>query len=362
MTTVAGRVGDGSVGPRPLKRDRPKRLRPIRQQRPEHPVSRTRPTAEGVEKPEVSGPTSPAAFEAAAALPHVLKIVGSIVAPSTLLTALLFYFGLLYAIGFFRYFSVNFTVLNLPVQDYLVLSADSSIMPLIYAAGASLLALWLYQLPLETLSAGARRILLHVLMPAVAIAGLVLVSLAMADAVFGVHVFPATFWEARGLSLSIGVLLLAYSTRLRRILAPQRRLAQVARRVPEAVVVAKWGAVFILLSVGLFWAVGSYAIGVGARSAQGLAADLSALPDVVLYSEKSQSLQSPGIREATCQDPNAAYRFRYEGLKLVPQSGNHYLFLHAGWKPADGVAILIPRSDAIRLEFGPPGQVRNATC
>ena len=233
-------------------------------------------------------------------------------------------------------------------------------MPLTYVAGASLLALWLYQLPLETLSPGARRILLHVLMPPVAIAGLVLVSLAMADAAFGFPVFPATFWEARGLSLSIGVLLLTYAARLRRVLTAEGRLGQIPRRVPEAVVVAKWGAVFILVSVGLFWAVGSYAIGVGARNAQGLAADLSTLPDVVLFSEKSQSLQAPGVQEATCQDPNAAYR--YVGLKLVPQSGNQYLFLPAGWTPADGVAILIPRSEAIRLEFSPPGHVRNESC
>lgn len=311
---------------------------------------------------KASGAAEPAEFEAATALPQVLKIVGSVVAPTTLLTALMFYFGLMFAIGYFQYFGVNWTVLNLPVQNYLILSASSSIIPLIYVAGATLLALWLYQLRLETFSAKKRRIALRALTPSVTVAGLVLVSLAMVDAVFGVLVFPSTFLEARGLSLSTGVLLLTYAGRLRRALTGERRPGQVPQHAPDTVVVAKWGAVFILVSVGLFWAVGSYAVGVGLTGAHGLAADLSTRADVVLYSEKSQSLQAPGVQEVTCQNPDAAYRFRYEGLKLVPQSGDQYLFLPTGWTPADGAAILIPRDEKVRLEFSPSGQVRSSTC
>ncbi len=359
MTTVAAGREDGSAEPS-SEAGSPKASSP------DTPVAARAsgvddaPGSRGVEQPQASGLAEPAGFEAATALPQVLKIAGSVVAPSTLLTALLFYFGLMYAIGYYRYFGVNFTVLNLPFQDYLVLSSDSSIIPLIYLAGATLLALWLYQLRLETLPAGARRVTLRVLMPSAAIAGLALVSLAMAH-VFGVSVFPATFLEARGLSFSIGVLLLAYAGRLRRALKAKRP-GGIARRPPDTVVVAKWGAIFILVSVGLFWAVGSYAVGVGMKSAQGLAAALSIRPDVVLYSEKSQSLQAPGVQEVICQNSDAAYRFRYEGLKLVPQSGDHYLFLPAGWTPTDGAAILIPRDEKMRLEFSSPGQVRSANC
>jgi hypothetical protein len=313
-------------------------------------------------QPDATGFAESTEFEAAAALPQVLKIIGTVVAPTTLLTALLFYFGLMFAVGYFRYFNVNFTVLNLPVQDYLILSVDGLIIPLVYAVGITLLALWLYQLRLETLSSEVRRIVLRAVMLFAAIAGAVLVSLAMANAVFGISVFPATFWEARGLSLSIGVLLLAYAGRLRRILAVERRPRQVLRRVPEGVLVAKWGALFIVVSVGLFWVVGSYAIGVGEGRAQELAAYLPCSPDVVLYSQKSLNLQGAGLREVIGQNPDIAYRFRYDGLKLVPQSGNQYLFLPADWTHVDGDAILIPRSETIRLEFGPPSQIRNAGC
>jgi Zn-dependent protease with chaperone function len=46
-----------------------------------------------------------------------VRIVGSIVAPTTLLTALLFYFGWSFAYWFFAYFGVDSTVLGLTTQD-----------------------------------------------------------------------------------------------------------------------------------------------------------------------------------------------------------------------------------------------------
>ncbi len=310
---------------------------------------------------EASGAAGSADFEAPAALPQVLKIVGTVVAPTTLLTALMFHFGLMFAVAYFGYFGANWTVLDLPVQDYLILSVTSALIPLICAAGATLLVLLLYQLPLDGLSAAARRVALRALMPGVAVAGVFLVVLAMVDTWY--PVFTADFpREGRGLSLSIGVLLLSYSARLRRKLTAERRSVQAPRRVPAEMVVAKWGAVFILVSVGLFWAVSSYAINVGKSEAQGLATDLRCEADVVLYSEKSMNLQAPGVREVIGQNPDAAYRFRYEGLKLVPQSGNMYLFVPASWTYSGGVAMLLPRSDKLRLEFSQPVAMRNGEC
>ncbi|MGH8375792.1 MAG: hypothetical protein ACRER6_11120, partial [Pseudomonas sp.] len=314
----------------------------------------------GVEQPAANGAAESAVFEAAAALPQVLKIVGSFVAPTTLLTALLFYFGWLYAIGFYRYFGVNWTVLDLPVQDYLILSADGLIVPLIITTGAALLALWAHQLRPETLAPGDRRIMIRVLLPFTAIAALSMVGVVIADGVGG-PLFPA-FLEARGLSLSIGVLLLAYAARLRRLHIAQQQPARPPRLRPAEMVVAEWGALFILVSVGLFWAVGSYALVVGEGRAGQIANSMPWIADAVVYSEKSLSLQAPGVREVACQNPDAAYRFRYEGLKLVPQSGDHYLFLPAGWTPANGAAIVLPRSETLRLEFSAAGQVRSATC
>lgn len=324
-------------------------------------VNARAPTGSSETAVSASGHPDSADFEAAAALPQVLKAVGAIVAPTTLLTALLFHFGLMYAIGYFHYLGVNWTVLGLPTQDYLILSVSSGIVPLVYAAGVMLLALWLYQLPLDTLATRAQRIVLRVLMPFTAVAGLFLLTVAMVDVWYPILGTNLPL-EARGLSLSIGVLLLAYAARLRRTLTARQRSGQLPRRLPIGLIVAKWGAVFIVFSVGLFWAVSSYAINAGETEARGLAADLSCENNVALYSEKSLNLHASGVQEMPDPNSNTAYGFRYDGLKLVPQSGNMYLFLPTNWTHEKGAAILLPRSEKLRLEFSQPVGAQAGTC
>lgn len=357
MTSVAAAREDGSAEP-------PSETEPPGMRPPGAPVQTRASVVDGVPttrdpgRPEAAA--EPAVFETAA-LPQVLKIVGSVVAPTTLLTALMYYFGRLQFAGFLWYLGAHVTVLDFTVQDYLNNSVDGLLPTLLVVAGITLLALWVHQLLLGALTAETRWIMLRVLMPVSAVAGLVLVSLAMADFVWG-SVFKEGFREGRGLSLSIGVLLLFYAARLLRLLIAKRRPEQVPRRASGAVVVAEWGAVFILVSVGLFWAVGSYAIGAGIDRAHQFETSLASRSDVVAYSDKRLSLQAPGVQEVACQYPDAAYRFRYDGLKFVMQSGNQYLLLPAGWTRSQGAAILIPRSEAVRLEFSPPGQVRSADC
>jgi hypothetical protein len=91
-------------------------------------------------------------------------------------------------------------------------------------------------------------------------------------------------------------------------------------------------------------------------------AELPTSADAVLYSERSLRLAVAGVTEVRCLDPAAAFQFRYDGLKLVLQSGDQYLLLSTGWTRENGTAVLVPRSDAVRLEFAPPGQQRQPTC
>jgi len=55
---------------------------------------------------------------------RALKIFGSLLAPTTVLTALLFYFGVRHATYFCEWFGVHYSVLGLSAPDYLIRSAD----------------------------------------------------------------------------------------------------------------------------------------------------------------------------------------------------------------------------------------------
>jgi hypothetical protein len=94
--------------------------------------------------------------------------------------------------------------------------------------------------------------------------------------------------------------------------------------------------------------------GVGTSRARWYAGRLHTLPDVVLYSERGLSLAGPGVREVRCAAKDAAYRFRYDGLKLMLRSGDQYLFIPGNWTPATGTAFVLPRTSSLRLEFARP--------
>jgi hypothetical protein len=288
-------------------------------------------------------------------LPRVFRIVGAVVAPTTLLTGLLFYFGRLHVTGMFRYLGVNFTVLDLTFQDYLIRSADGLFVPLAAAAFMVLLLVWAHGLAIRALGAGLRRRAARLLLPVVLLAALVL----LATAVAGLRGSPAFVAspEIPGLALAIGTLLLAYATHLL-----HESWVSARPRPGGPLSVAEWGAVFVVVSVGLFWAVGSYAIGVGTSRGQQIERELPSSPDTVLYSEKRLNLHATGVTETDCPGDDTAYRFRYDGLKLVLQSGGQYLFLPTSWTRADGSAIVIPRTDALRLEFSAPGRAQVGTC
>jgi hypothetical protein len=217
------------------------------------------------------------------------------------------------------------------------------------AALLALVLLWLNRLLLTRVPPGARRRAVTILVPGAGLTGVVLVGLAFADLLTEGRVFGVNS-ATGGLCLAIGVIMMVYAVRLIRLSPPR----STGPRKP-ATGLAEWGAAFLLVSIGLFWAAQAYAFGVGIGGAITLHRALPTVPEAVLYSQQSLSLAVPGVTEVRCSDPDAAFRFRYDGLRLVRQAGNQYLLLPATWDRATGTAVLIPRSGTIRLEFRSAG-------
>jgi len=286
--------------------------------------------------------------------PQLAKILGAVVAPTTLLAALLYYFGWSHAYWFCNYFGVNSTVLGFTSTDYMMRSADALFVPLTVAASGALLAVWCHTLLRARLAAGSPARALRVLIPAAAAVGGVLVLGGF------VSVFTTTVLSehlvAAPLSLGFGVLLVVYASRVWRLVTDKHTATGNGRGWAA---IADWAVVFVLVGLSLFWAATDYSAAVGRSRAIHFVANLPSYPNVVIYSEHSLSLHAPGVRELRCTGTDTAYRFRYDGLKLVLESGDQYLFLPAKWTPANGVAILIPQTASLRLEFS-PARVRPA--
>jgi hypothetical protein len=68
------------------------------------------------------------------------------------------------------------------------------------------------------------------------------------------------------------------------------------------------------------------------------------------------------VHEIICRETDAAYRYRYDGLKLLLQSGDQDVLVPATWTADNGTTIVLPRTDSLRLEFTPPSATPATTC
>lgn len=297
-------------------------------------------------------------LESASGLQQLAKVLGSVAAPTALVTALLYYFGWNHSGWFFQYFGVNANVLGLSTVDYLIYSEDALFVPITVGALVGLLALSGHRL----LRAGIAAAILTPRRLAIFLAGTATLGLLLTTGGF-ISVLTSTplsrVLTAAPLSLAAGVLLLAYSDHLWRT-SPARSPSTGTK--PDPAAVAQWAIVFVLVAVSLFWAAADYSAAVGTRRAHLLVSQLSTYPDVVVYSQRSLNLTAPGVRQTRCHDAQAAYSFRYDGLKLVLRSGDQYLFLPQTWTPAHGAAVLLPRDASVRLEFFRSAAHQDATC
>jgi hypothetical protein len=107
----------------------------------------------------------------------------------------------------------------------------------------------------------------------------------------------------------------------------------------------------VLVTMSLFWAVADYAGAVGQQRAKALAASLPYQPGVVLHSPQRLHIDAPGVVETELEGAESAYRYRYEGLRLLLHSNKKYFLLPADWTPQGGAVIVLPEGDAPRLDF-----------
>ncbi|SEF37557.1 hypothetical protein SAMN05421837_114117 [Amycolatopsis pretoriensis] len=280
---------------------------------------------------------------------QAVKVIASVAANLALSSALLYFFGLVYTQRFFGYFRVHYTVLDQAAEEVLARGAFGLHLPIGAAAGTGLVLFGLVRLARFLLPARIRARLARFGPPVATIAGLALVGVTVP-----VVLDPDLFgWYPGlpGLAFAVGVVLAVVGWR---------------RLVPgthtPAFLVAEWLTTYLLVAFGLFWAVSDYSAQVGVREAFTTAARIPSLPGVTVYSERSLNLEADGVRQVVCGQPEAAYKYRYTGLKLLLQSGGQYVFVTARWRASNGVTFVVPRSAALRLEFAPPGTKPSGAC
>lgn len=268
-------------------------------------------------------------------LPQVVKLLTELASLVAFATALLFYFGWVRTDTQARAFGAEVSVFGLSSQDYVLRSLDVVFLP-----GVLLLLLILAATRVHRRLVAHRRLaarLSVVLQWAWLLPVVVGLPLAVVRPETGSLVFP--FWVA------LAVLGTLYGVRLRREVT-----GDASARPLSAVVL-----VVALVAVTMFWTTERVArIGGQARADQIKVDPASELDQVGLFSEKRLFLAGPGVTETALTDPEAAYRYRYDGLYLLQQSGGRYFLLTDGWSDQQGRLVVLPADASIRLEFGAP--------
>jgi hypothetical protein len=309
--------------------------------RPRTPASNHRPARE----PAASGTEKK---RAAIGLERAVQLATAIVAPTTVLTALLFYFGWVRTNALFQYFGVDATVLGFTTQDYLLRSSEALYIPLGTLLVVGLAGLWVHGLMTTWLAARRRLRLLRATAVALGVVGLAL----FARGVAGVAVprLSLNDFLVTPVCLGLGAVLGAYGHWLwLRQRAVQGHDGSPAR--PRWHGVVSLVLVVLLVVLSLFWATTNYARAYGRGRAAAYARQLAVRPGVIVYSADRLFLHGPGVQElALPAQQHTSYRYRYSGLRLTESHGRLFL-LPEGWTRTDGAAIVLAGSDKLRVEF-----------
>lgn len=295
---------------------------------------------------EAAGPERGLGFE------KWMGFLSSFVAPFSLLTALLFYFGYVSTREFFRYFGVDVDIIGLSSQEFVMRSPGALFIPvmiLLLLAAGLIVGHRRLRRHVEGLEPGRQRVLIGVIAwtgIAFLLAGLVMAFLLP---------FLGGWDYAQLLTpllLAVGAGLAAYAAATVRALGR----SSIGRSVVVILV--------LVLVAGTFWSTATVAQWWGRGQARALASDLTTLPAVVLDTEErlypgNDAIGFRTLGEATAPaageeppDP-PTFGYRYFGLRLLAQGGGRLYLVPDEWS-ADASTIVVPYDDVrVRFRFLP---------
>lgn len=265
----------------------------------------------------------------------VLFQVASIVAPLSIITSLLYYFGYVRRTTFCAYFGLDETTAAFNTTEYVIPSIGVTFRPLVRLIAVAVLAVLAHHALtiLMRRSATWRKGI---------VAALLTISVGfLGFGISGLREHSLGPPILAPLALGSGAVLLEYSISTAQagnmpsawsLFQPALGSTSVARRVS-----------LVLIALGaLFWATANLAYESGLseaiRTERALGADLQ----VVVYSKQRLDLLGDGIASVTLPPSDtAAYRYRYSGLRLLRHTKEQWLLLPAGWRRGNRQPVII---------------------
>jgi len=265
----------------------------------------------------------------------IFRELVSIFAPLTVLSALLYYFGFIRERAFWGHFGVDLGSVGFESTDYLVRSPGTLFVPLVILSGAVLIGLLLHHL----FSIGFARANRTKKLISVGVLGGVAVALLIGGALgLATEIWYEPLISAVALGVGAGLieytLVAAQNAGLIPTAMQQSISAKPARYTRRALMVG-------LVLAGMFAATADIAHQSGKDAAEIFATSLPIQTQVVVFSKLRLQLAGTGLSAVPLDQADAAYLYRYNGLRLMLHIDDRWLLIPAGWTKTSGDTVMI---------------------
>lgn len=279
-----------------------------------------------------------------------LSLGASVVAPITIISALLFYFGYVSSRAQYAYFGIDVDTIGLSTQDYVMRSPQPLLVPLLVLVmiAVALVALhlwvtaWLGRARPERARIVTHRALYIGLVILAAGITLIILYPVLADWPYYNLVTP--------IIVAVGAGVVAYSWRLVSRLPPQPDALPSPAGSPA---LRRMGLVLlcVLVAATLFWSTATIAQWSGRGLARQDARHLDDLPRVILDTKERLYITDPFIKEtALPASEGQTFRYRYRNLRLLIQGKDRMFFVPDAWSASDST-LVVPLDDSVRVRF-----------
>ncbi|ADB31479.1 hypothetical protein Kfla_2405 [Kribbella flavida DSM 17836] len=259
-----------------------------------------------------------------------VSFAAGIVAPVTLISALLFYFGYVSARSQYEYFGIDVDTIGLSTQDYVMRSPQPLLVPLLVLTLIAVAGLLLHNAIQPTATAVRRT---RVVAVALLLVGVV--ALFLYPAIGHVPYYPLVVPLLIGLAAAA----LGYLSYLSAHLADQR---------PPVILIVLLG---VVTTTCAFWATATTAQYSGRGLAKSDAQNLGQFPVVILDTKERLQLRSPGLEETALRaGAGQTFNYRYRGLRLLVVGENRLFLVPERWTPSN-TTLVVSLDSSIRVQF-----------
>jgi len=268
---------------------------------------------------------------------QTVESVSAVIAPLTVVTALLFYVGWVRTRAFFSYFGVSAALVGFSPQDYVLRSAEVGFGAVLLLALAGVVLVGLDRLVAIVIARVSGRVLGQWVRWGLAGLGvsLVLIGLGGATAEAAVAVVPPI--AGAGLLALGAVLFLRFGAE-----SPSRQ---------GLLRPGTTGLSIVVLAVACFWAVTIYARDLGVGAAVAIDGDARSLPLVTVYSSEPLDLPGTNVIPTRVLGEDQRWNYRYTGAVLLTYSNERWFLIP---EPASGdyrsSVVVLRDSESIRVE------------